>query len=372
MNYRKLGNTGLEISEISLGTEFLIDIPKQKAIAVIHYAIDQGINYFDLFFAQPVFRDTMGAAFKGRREKVHLAAHLGASHKDGQYERTRSLKESEHYFYDFLVRYKTDYVDVLFLHNSDGEKDYNEIMRPGGLYEMALGYKKAGKTRCIGFSGHTVKTSLKAVQHENIDVLMFPINMASHAVPGKGELFNVCVDQNTGLVAMKPYAGGKLFNKNQIIKMNNWTSAGGDFELKKKGTITAAQCLAYILSQRGVTCCVPGCSSIEHLKDALCFYTFPKEALDYSRHLKSFQQYEEGECVYCNHCLPCPVGIDIGKTIRLLDTAGQGVNTESQQEYDSMVAGAGDCIQCGDCEERCPFGVKTMARLEKAAGIYEN
>ena len=371
MEYRKLGKTELDVSEISLGTEYLLELTKEDAIRVIHYALDRGINFFDLFFAQPAFRDTMGAAFAGKRDKALLAAHLGASHADGQYERTRSLEESEFYFHDFLKRYKTDYVDILYLHNSDGQEDYDEVMKPGGLYEMAMKFKAAGKARYIGFSGHTVSTSSLAVQHPDIDVLMFPINLASNAVPGKKELLAACAEQNVGVVVMKPYAGGKLLQSSQTIEMDNWLSAGGDFKLEKKEPVTAVQCLSYILSQTGVSCIVPGCASVEHIQDALSYYSASDSDKDYTRHLLGFQQFSEGECVYCNHCLPCPVGIDIGKSIRLLDSAVQGASPELQKAYASMSTPAGDCIHCGDCESRCPFSVHTMDKLEQAAAMFE-
>ena len=97
MEYRRLGRTGLDVSAVSLGTEYLIDPPREHVVGVIHEAIEQGINYFDLFFAQSGFRDTMGVAFKGHRERVFLAAHLGAALKDDQYKKTRTLKASEHF-----------------------------------------------------------------------------------------------------------------------------------------------------------------------------------------------------------------------------------------------------------------------------------
>ena len=76
MEYRTLGRTGLEVSAISLGTEHLLDLPPDHVASVIHAALDHGINYFDLFWAHPEFRDMMGAAFKGHRHRALLAAHL--------------------------------------------------------------------------------------------------------------------------------------------------------------------------------------------------------------------------------------------------------------------------------------------------------
>ena len=125
MEYRTLGRTGVQVSAISLGTEYLINQSSEHVSSVIHEAIAQGINYFDLFFAQPRFRDHMGAAFKGYREKVNLVAHLGAIERDGQYDRSRDLAVAERFFDDFLTRYHTDYVDVLMVHNIDEQAEYD-------------------------------------------------------------------------------------------------------------------------------------------------------------------------------------------------------------------------------------------------------
>jgi predicted aldo/keto reductase-like oxidoreductase len=212
MRCRALGRTGLEVGEIGLGTEYLINLPRPHVVSVIREAVAKGINYFDLFYAQPQFRDTMGEAFQGIRDRVILAAHLGAGDKDGQYERIRDLEASERFFHDFLTRYHTSFVDVLFLHNCDDREDYDRIMGPGHFLEMALRFKREGKARFIGFSGHTVETSRLAVESGAVDVLMFTINVAGNAVPGKRELFQACVKRGVGLVAMKPFAGGKLLS----------------------------------------------------------------------------------------------------------------------------------------------------------------
>lgn len=119
MNYRTLGRTGLKVSEVSLGTEYLIGAPRERILAVVREAIAQGINYFDLFCAEPEFRDAMGEAFAGQRDRVILTAHLGAAVKNGQYEKTRSLRRAGQFFEDFMARYQTDYADILFLHNCD-------------------------------------------------------------------------------------------------------------------------------------------------------------------------------------------------------------------------------------------------------------
>ncbi len=370
MRYRELGRTGLRVSEVSLGTEYLIDLPQDHVVPVIREAVAKGINYFDLFFAQPRFRDIMGEAFRGLRDRVYLAAHLGAADRDGQYEKTRDPAEARRYFLDFLTRYRIDCVDVLFLHNCDEEDDYARIMGPGGFLEMAREFQRDGKARFIGFSGHTISTSRAAVESGAIDVLMFTINMAGNAVPGKKELLQECVRRNVGLVAMKPFAGGKLLQADGEIEMAKWQIGGGERRLDKRCAVTPVQCLSYALSQIGVSTVVPGCRDLEQLAASLAYLDAVEAEKDYSAAVSAFKEYVSGQCVYCNHCLPCPSRIDIGRVIRMLETAGNPPTAAERDAYRALSASASDCTQCGSCAERCPFGVDVIGRMELAEKLF--
>ena len=376
MEYRKLGRTGLDVSAIGLGTEYLINLPRATVVDVIHRAIEKGVNYFDLFYAQPQFRDNMGAAFKGYRDKVFLAAHLGSADIDGQYEKVRDPEVCERFFLDFLTRYRTDYVDFLVVHNCDPQEDYDALTGSGGLLEMATRFKREGKTRFIGFSGHNTVTSRQAAENDRIDVLMFPINLASDAMPGRKELLDACVARQTGLVVMKPFAGGNLLSVESLIKvadmqMGRRETPGARMRFTKSETITPVQCLSYALDQAGVSTVVPGCASLEQLEASLAYLMASDEEKDYSALLPDFREYKTGRCVYCNHCLPCPSEIDVGLTLRLLQKAQRELTPEVQSEYDAMAAKASDCIHCGDCTERCPFAVDVISHMEQAADTFE-
>jgi predicted aldo/keto reductase-like oxidoreductase len=375
MIYRTLGNTGWKVSAIGLGSEYIYKLPKETAARMVQAAIDRGINYFDLFYAFPSFRDIMGAAFQGHREKVHLAAHLGSADINGQYEMIRDPKQCEHFFLDFLTRYQTDYVDVLFLHNSNSQEDYDLLMKPGGLLEMALRFKKEGKARAIGFSGHNTITARLAVQSGVLNVLMFPLNFTSHAMPGRKELLDDCVKHNIGLVIMKPFAGGNLLKEGSWMEvvdyqMGRMETNGDAMIFKKSSKITAVQCLAYILDQPAISTIVPGCGSLEQLEDVLSYWTATEAERAYTAVLPDFSNYKTGQCVHCNHCLPCPSNIDIGQTLRLLDQAKKEKTAEVVKTYSALSVNAADCIQCGNCMERCPFGVDVISQMEEAVRIF--
>jgi aryl-alcohol dehydrogenase-like predicted oxidoreductase len=255
MQYRKLGRTSLEVSGISLGTEFLIYEAPENAIAVLREAVARGVNYFDTFWPQPGFRDMLGTAFKGVRDTVHLAAHLGAVMYGDQYGRGRDPQAAEKFFFDYLRRVGTDYVDALYLHNCDAQEDLDCLMKPGGLLELARRFQGEGKARFIGLSSHNAETARKAVESGAIDMLMFPVNLASFAVPGQKELYRACAACGVGLVVMKPFGGGSLLREKSTITVEDYQSgrmqlAGAPMHFEQPAIkITATHCLAYILDQ---------------------------------------------------------------------------------------------------------------------------
>jgi len=369
MEFRRLGRTNQQVSAIGLGTEYLLDKPSADARAVIHAALDRGVNYVDMFYAQPAFRDVMGACFRGRRQEALITTHLGGCVENGQHAKTRDVAISDRYFHDFLRRLETDYVDVVFLHNCDEQQDYDRLMDPEGLLGLARGYVRDGKARFIGFSGHTVSTAQQAVASGEIDVLMFPVNLAGNAVPGRRGLANACLTHDVGLVAMKPFAGGRLLRAGDEVRAESWQVGGEGVTLRRSVPATPVQCLAYILEQPGLTTIVPGCQSVAEVDAAQAYWTASAAARDYAPLLSDFQQYRDGECVYCNHCLPCPLAIDVGRTMRLLDAARAGGLAWARPQYAAMEPKAADCIACGDCEARCPFGVPAVERLAEAAAL---
>ena len=94
MKKRRLGRTNLKVSEISLGTEYLIDVSRDTVVEVVSEAIDNGVNYIDMLFAPAHHRDNFGAALIGKRDSVFLSGHLGAAETKGQYRKTRDIPES--------------------------------------------------------------------------------------------------------------------------------------------------------------------------------------------------------------------------------------------------------------------------------------
>ncbi len=353
MKTRRLGRTDLQIGEIALGTEYLIDVSRQTVLEVVAQAIDAGVNYLDTMFAPAHYRDNLGAALAGKRQGVLITGHLGAAETNGQYRRTRDVAECSELLEDLLRRLKTDYVDVLFLSNCDDEEDYNsKLMSPGGLLDLARQMQAAGKARFIGFSGHKVGPSRLAVESGAIDVLMHSINISVHSAEGKQELYQSCAANDVGLIAMKPFSGGALL-------------AGGTHV-----EIDPIRCISYVLDQPGVTAALPGVKNIKELTATLAHVTADDAQRDYSRMLGQFEAPPTGECCYCNHCQPCLVGIDVGRTLRMSAAAASGVTESLAEEFESLPANPSICHECGACVARCPFGVDVIGELKTAAARF--
>jgi uncharacterized protein len=381
MQFRKLGKTGVDVSVIGLGAEHLEHAPKETVLSVVNEAMAGGVNYIDLFMASPNVRDHFGTALHGKRQEIMIAGHLGAAWKEEQYHRTRDPKMCLDFFHDLLTRLNTDYIDVLMLHFVDEREDYESVFGESGLLSLALSLKKEGKARFIGMSSHKVPVSLDAVNSGHLDVLMFPVNPAFDYLPGdtvleahwqensygcnrldsltpsfdRMDLYNACARHGVGIVAMKPYAAGWLFWKENPSSL----------------VLSPEQCLHYSLSQSGVCTAVPGCKTVEEMKAALGYLEASEQQKDYASAISNSRWNLKERCMYCNHCLPCPSGIDIGAVTRMYDSASTGMTELLRNQYRMLAAKASDCIACGSCSSNCPFGVDVISNMQKTVQLFE-
>lgn len=366
MKCRKLGKTGLNVSKIGLGTEHLNKKSSRIVYSVICEAIERGVNYFDIVFAFKEYRDNLGYVLKEYRSKVIIAGHICCSETNGQYRLSREVKENEMLFNDLLKRLHTDYVDIVFIQMVNEMASHKDITKTDGIMEFALRLKKEGKARFIGISGHKVPAVKATIDTGYVDVLMFPINIAWDFVPGRKDILEICSKNSIGLVAMKPYAGGRIFQK------------------RNSKYITTVQALNYILSHKAISTVVPGVKNVKELKETLKYLEASNKEKDYSAIIAESQQDLHGNCVYCNHCLPCPEGIDIGKVINKLDIITEN-NIKIKSKLDSYYPGRirlsrenfkglsddiSKCTECGICMRRCPFEVDVIGKMKQAIKVF--
>ena len=380
MIYRALGKTGLEVSEIGLGAEWLERHNRQEVAEIIHHAEAKGINILDCWMSNPEVRSNIGAAIKGNREWWIIQGHLGSTWQNGQYVKTRDLKKAKIAFRDLLGRLGTSYIDLGMIHFVDEEKEFHEIMS-GEFYAYAKSLKDNGTIHHIGMSTHNPKVAKLAAESGKIEMILFSVNPAFDMLPAsenldkyfeettytddiggiapeRAALYKICEQRGVGITVMKGYAGGRLFDAK--------TSPFGV-------ALTPVQCIHYALTRPAVASILAGYDSIEHVDDAIRYESASEEEKDYASVLASAPRHAyKGECTYCGHCAPCPKGIDIAMVNKLYDlaTMQDEVPPSLRAHYKSLSANGDDCISCGGCESRCPFSVRVIERMKKAKTLF--
>ena len=309
-----------------------------------------------------------------------LQAHLCSAWKDGQYVRTRNLEEVQEAFEDQLRRLETDAVEIGMIHYVDSMADWETVLS-GGVMDYAKELKVQGRIGCIGLSSHNPEVSLAAVRSGLIEVLMFSVNPcydlqpANEDVeelwapknyeaplvnmdPARQELYETCQRLGVGITVMKAFGGGDLLNA----------------ELSPAGkALTLYQCIHYALTRPGTAAVMSGARNLEELKVSLAYETAPEREKDYASALAALPKISwTGHCMYCGHCAPCPVGIDVASVTKFLNLAkAQGAVPETVREHYAVLPHhAGECIACGSCEKRCPFQVKVVGNMRQAAEVF--
>lgn len=380
MKYRKLGTTGLEVSEIGLGAEWLERHNEKEVKEIIDCCESYGINILDCWMSEPNVRTNIGKAIRGKRERWIIQGHIGSTWQNGQYVRTRDLAKVEEAFSDLLTRLGTDYIDLGMIHFVDEETEFHKIME-GEFLAYVKEKKKQGIIRHIGMSTHNPKVAKLAALSGVVEIILFSINPAFDLLPAsedlntyfadsyaedlngidpeRAELYQVCEQRGIGITVMKGYAGGRLFSPQ--------TSPFGV-------ALTPVQCIHYALTRPGVASILAGYDSTEHVAQAVAYETATSKEKDYASVLAHAPHHAyTGQCTYCGHCAPCPAGIDVAMVNKLYDlaTMQEEVPSTIKAHYESLSAGAKDCIACGGCEVRCPFDVPVVERMKRATVLFQ-
>ncbi|MFW9947324.1 MAG: aldo/keto reductase [Candidatus Odinarchaeota archaeon] len=287
MNFKELGRTGLKVSEVGIGTEYLFYQPKNIVKSVILGAIENEINYFDVLFSVQHYLEKLALCFKGYRDQLIITGHLGTTEFNGKPKRNRSIKESRNAFLKLLSALKINYVDILIIQYVK-VNEFEKIMNPRGLLDLAISFQDEGKARYIGLSTHDTIVAQQAIKSGKIDMIMFPINLANHGLMGRDEFLTVCSKSEIGLVAIKPFAGGKLLKRNQITHFAKYQTGGLSFKTKIPSDITPTKCIYYVKSFPEVSVVLMGVKNIEELNENLGYLTMQEIELDYSPFIKNF------------------------------------------------------------------------------------
>ena len=380
MHYRQLGNTDLQLSQIGLGCEGFLDADERLTDELLSCALENGVNCMDLYSPKPDAHQRIGRGIAAVRDRFYLQGHFCTVWQDGQYEAVRDLPLVKMGFETMLKNLGTDYVDIGMIHYVDSLSTWAQVIS-NGVMDYALEQKRQGRVRAIGLSSHNPIVAMEAVKSGYLDVLMFSINPCYDLLPGDEDverlwadesyekplfnldpqreaLYETCQRQGVGITVMKAFGGGDLLSEEN--------SPAGK-------AMTAIQCLHYALTRPAVASVMCGARSVEDLRASLAYETASDEEKDYAATFATFPKISwKGHCMYCGHCAPCPQGIDVADVTKFLNlTRAQNMVPETvAQHYRVLDAHASDCVGCGSCEERCPFGVPVRKNMEAAQKVF--
>lgn len=362
MEYRKLPHGNEQISIIGMGTSVVGEQDEKDIVETMQYALDAGVNYFDLAGGHAAIFPACGKALAGRRKEAMLQAHFGADYTTGEYGWSIDLDSVKKSIEWQLNNLKTDYIDFGFIHCLDEEADLIAYEKHGVL-DYIMDLKAQGVVKHIGLSTHVPELANSVLDKNILDMLMFSINpmydygQGDYAIGSGGErqhLYRRCEKEGVGISVMKPFNAGQLLD----AKKSPFHQA-----------LSTAQCIQYALDKPGVLTVLGGPGNVAELKEILSYFDTAGEERDYSVISSMTPDESVGKCVYCKHCHPCPAGLDIALINKYYDLSMQG-DTLAKEHYLTLEKTASDCISCGHCSSRCPFKVAQQERMEEIKGYF--
>ena len=327
-----LGNTGITVNKNGFGALPIQRISEESAVYLLRKAYDHGIRFYDTARFYTDSEKKLGLAFEGMRENIYLASKTMTQTVEGFWEQLETT----------LQNLKTTYLDIYQFHNP------SFCPKPGdgsGLYEAMLEAKEQGKIRYIGITNHRLAVAEEAVSSGLYDTLQFPFSYLS----GDKELDLVekCQKAGMGFLAMKALAGGLITN--------------------------SAAAYAF-MEQFPHVLPIWGIQRERELDEFLSYQEEePKLEGELQEAIAADREQLQGEfCRGCGYCMPCPVGIDINNCARMsLMIRRAPSDAQLTEEMQAKMRKIEECLHCGKCRAKCPYGLDTPTLLEKNYQDYK-
>ena len=325
-----LGKTGLKISRLGFGGIPIQQSNEEKVKTLMKVMLEKGINYIDTARGYTVSESYIGEALKGIRDQFVLATKSMARTKEAM---KKDIEISLH-------NLQTDYIDLYQVHNPSMEQ-LDEVIAEGGALEALQEAKKEGKIGHIGLTAHSVEVFERALELDWVETLMFPYKIVENQIE---HLMEKCKEKNIGFICMKPLAGGAIEDPKLALR--------------------------FICANPNVTVVIPGMYTQEEVEQNVAAADdespLTEEELQKAEEIKS--QLGNNFCRRCNYCAPCTQGINI-PSVFLFEGYLKRYNLEAwaRERYGTLKVKASACIQCGECETRCPYHLPIREMLKKSA-----
>ena len=374
MEYRKFGNTGLEVSALGFGCmRFpILDgdsarIDEPLATAMLRKAIDQGLNYVDTAWPYHMEQSEplVGRILQdGYREKVFLATKMPSW-------LVKSPEDLERLFTTQLERLQTDHIDFYLLHslNASSWDNYLKVR----IFDWAEKKMANGQIRHLGFSFHDRYEVFNRILngYDNWSFCQLQYNyMDVDEQAGKRGVLEAA-EKGLGVIVMEPLRGGKLAVQNPPAQVAE------AFSYSQRDWTMAEWALQWLWDQKEVSLLLSGMSTMEQVEQNLQSASrsgvgtlSDQDRATIGRVQQAWSGLAPVPCTGCEYCMPCPNGVQIPRVFKLYnesmmyDRQGRGQDAYQSDFTDDQRADM--CVECGQCEELCPQSIQIIQQLKDA------
>ncbi|MGN1033868.1 MAG: aldo/keto reductase [Intestinibacter sp.] len=331
---REFGKTGMKIKRVGFGGIPIQRISQEETNKVIDELEKYGVNFIDTARGYTVSEEYLGNALKGRREKFYIAT----KSMSRDYESMKKDIEIS------LKNLQTDYIDLYQMHNVK-PAEYDSVFGEDKAYRALVEAKEAGKIKHIGITSHGLETIEKAVESGKFESIQFPYNIVEDQAD---QIFRIAHEKGIGIITMKPLAGGAITDGTLAIK--------------------------YILSKDYIDVAIPGMDTPEQVRENTAVInnlTLTEE--DNAKIAKIRAELGTNFCRRCEYCLPCPQGVVIPQNFLLEGYYTRyGLQDWAVERYNALGDGkASNCVECGECEGRCPYELPIRDMLKNVVKVLE-
>jgi uncharacterized protein len=331
----RLGKSGLMVTPLGFGGIPIQRLNEADSVTVIKRCLDLGLNFIDTANAYTTSEERVGKAVKGRRHDVIIATKSGA----------RAPGEIQKHLDLSLQRLGTDYIDLYQFHQIGDMPTLKKVLDPSsGLMPLLEEAKKAGKIRHIGASSHQIDVAREIVKSDRFETILFPFNFIT-SEPAD-DLLPLCRQHDVGFIVMKPLAGGMLDNANLAFK--------------------------YLLQFPDILT-IPGIEKVEEIEEIVKIYEGPHKLTAAEKKQMATLKNELGTrfCRRCDYCRGCPQEIPISMVMTFPSFAKRMPPERIfKGMFESAMAKAANCAQCGECESKCPFHLPIREMLQENVKAY--
>ena len=332
MEMVRLGKTEITVPKNGFGALPVQRVSLEDGVKLLRNAYEGGFRFFDTARAYSDSEEKLGEALADVREHIFLATKTMA--KDGEGFK-RDLDAS-------LKLLKTDYIDIYQFHNP------SFCPKPGdgsGLYEAMEEAKRQGVVRHIGITNHRIHVARESIESGLYETLQ--LAFCYLATDKDLELVEMCKEADMGFIAMKALSGGLITN--------------------------SAAAYAY-LAQYDNVLPIWGVQRQSELEEFLRYMDEPPALTEELRAVIEGDRKElSGNfCRGCGYCMPCPVGIEINTCARMsLLIRRSPSDKQLTEKAQAMMKKIENCLHCGACAKKCPYGLDTPKLLEENYKDYQ-